>query len=122
FSALLHLADLASNWNKLERHIEQGYLPIDNNVGERAIQPFVIGKKNWLFSETPTGAMVSAQLYSLVETGKASGEEPYVWLRHALERLPLASAVEAYEALLQWNCSLVLSSRALVLFCSRWGL
>lgn len=44
---------LASNWNKLERYAEEGYLPTDNNAAERAIRPFVIGRKNWLFSDTP---------------------------------------------------------------------
>ncbi|WP_122516865.1 IS66 family transposase, partial [Pseudomonas viridiflava] len=90
---------LASNWSKLERYVEEGYLPMDNNAAERAIRPFVIGRKNWLFSDTP-----SAQLYSLVETAKANGREPYAWLRHALERLPTATSVEDYEALLPSNC------------------
>ena len=40
---------LASNWSKLERYVEHGYLPIDNNAVERAIRPFVIGRKNGLF-------------------------------------------------------------------------
>jgi transposase len=96
---------LASNWNKLERYVEGGYLPIDNNAAERAIRPFVIGRKNWLFSDTPKGATASAQLYSLVETAKANGQEPYAWLRHALERPPLATSIEDYEALLPWNRS-----------------
>ncbi|WP_164444472.1 transposase domain-containing protein, partial [Pseudomonas viridiflava] len=46
-----------------------------------------------------------AQLYSLVETAKANGQEPYAWLRHALERLAVATSVEDYEALLPWNCT-----------------
>ena len=96
---------LASNWSKLERYVEHGYLPMDNNAAERAIRPFVIGRKNWLFSDTPKGATASAQLYSLVETAKANGQEPYAWLRHALERLPQACSVEDYEALLPWNCT-----------------
>lgn len=96
---------LASNWSKLERYIELGYLPIDNNAAERAIRPFVIGRKNWLFSDTPKGATASAQLCSLVETAKANGQEPYAWLRHALERLPQASSVEDFETLLPWNCT-----------------
>ncbi len=95
---------LASNWSKLERYVEEGYLPMDNNAAKRAIRPFVIGRKNWLFSDTPKGATASAQLYSLVETAKANGQEPYAWLRHALERLPTATSVEDYEALLPWNC------------------
>lgn len=96
---------LASNWNKLVRYTEAGFLPIDNNAAERAIRPFVIGRKNWLFSDTPKGATASAQIYSLVETAKANGQEPYAWLRHALERLPQAQSVEDYEALLPWNCT-----------------
>lgn len=95
---------LASNWSKLDRYVEHSYLPIDNNPAERAIRPFVIGRKNWLFIDTPRGATASAQLYSLVETAKANGKEPYTWLRHALERPPQASSVKDYEALLPWNC------------------
>ena len=95
---------LASNWSRLVRYVEAGHLPIDNNAAERAIRPFVIGRKNWLLSDTPKGATASAQLYSLVETAKANGQEPYAWLRHVLERLPQARSVEDYEALLPWNC------------------
>ena len=96
---------LASNWTRLERYVEAGFLPIDNNAAERAIKPFVIGRKAWLFSDTPKGAAGSAQLYSLVETAKINGQEPYTWLRYVLERLPQAQTVEDYEALLPWNCS-----------------
>lgn len=98
---------LASNWRKLERYVEAGHLPIDNNAAERAIRPFVIGRKNWLFSDTPKGATASAQLYSLVETAKTNGHEPYAYLRHILERLPLANSVEDYEALLPWNVTAI---------------
>ncbi|PIH83983.1 IS66 family transposase, partial [Pseudomonas syringae pv. actinidiae] len=96
---------LANNWTRLERYIEAGFLPIDNNAAERAIRPFAIGRKAWLFSDTPKGATASAQIYSLVETAKLNGQEPYTWLRHVLERLPHAASVEDYEALLPWNCS-----------------
>ncbi|VVN93184.1 IS66 family transposase IS684 [Pseudomonas fluorescens] len=65
----------ANNWSKLEQYVEQDYLPIDNNnnnnnnnTAERAIRPFVIGRKNFLLCDTPKGATASAQLYSLVET------------------------------------------------------
>lgn len=95
---------LASNWSKLIRYTEAGNLPIDNNPAERAIRPFVIGRKNWLFSDTPRGAHASALIYSLIETAKANGQEPYAWLRHVLECLPQAKTVEALEALLPWNC------------------
>ncbi|EKT4504262.1 MULTISPECIES: IS66 family transposase [Pseudomonas] len=103
---------LASNWNKLKRYVEAGHLPIDNNPAERAIRPFVIGRKAWLFSDTPKGAVASAQIYSLVETAKANSQEPYAWLRHVLERLPHAQSVADYDALLPWNCSRELSRQA----------
>ncbi|MDG6427431.1 transposase, partial [Pseudomonas syringae pv. actinidiae] len=53
---------LANNWTRLERYIEAGFLPIDNNAAERAIRPFAIGRKAWLFSDTPKGATASAQI------------------------------------------------------------
>ncbi|MNJ33454.1 Transposase IS66 family protein [compost metagenome] len=96
---------LANNWSRLERYVEAGYLPIDNNAAERAIKPFVIRRKAWLFSDTTHGASASAQIYSLVETAKVNSQEPYTWLRHVLEWLPHASSVEDYKALLPWNCS-----------------
>ncbi len=73
--------------------------------GYTYIRPFVIGRKNWLFRDTPKGATASAQIYSLIETAKANGQEPYAYLRHILERLPQVNSVEGYEALLPWNCS-----------------
>ena len=94
---------LANNWSRLERYVEAGFLPIDNNAAERAINPFVIGRKAWLFSDTPKGTTASALIYSLVETTKANGQEPSTWLRHVLEWLPNASSVDDYEALLPWN-------------------
>jgi len=90
---------LASNWSRLVRYVEGGHLPIDNNRAEKATRPFVIGRKNWLFSDTPKGATASAQIYSLIETAKASGHLN-AWLRHILERLPASSSVDDYEALL----------------------
>ena len=57
-----------------------------------------------MFSGTPEGAEASALLYSLIETAKANGLEPYGYLRHIFEKLPLAKTLEDYEALLPWNC------------------
>lgn len=86
-------------------YVERGDLPIDNNRVENAIRPFVVGRKNWLFSDTPAGAHASAVVYSLIETAKANGREPYAWLRHVLQRLPYAKTADDYEALLPWNLS-----------------
>ena len=85
------------------RYLEDGRYPIDNNAAENAIRPFVVGRKNWLFSASPSGATASANLYSLIETAKVNGIEPYVYLRRVFTDLPNAQRVEQIEALLPWN-------------------
>lgn len=100
------LAYLDKNWPKLTVYVEDGRLAIDNNPAENAIRPFVVGRKNWLFSASVAGAQASANLYSLIETAKANGLEPYVYLRHVFARLPQAASVEDVEALLPWKADL----------------
>ncbi len=56
-----------------------------------------------MFSDTQAGARASALIYSLVETARANGLEPYVWLRHLLRELPGVKLVDAVEAMLPWN-------------------
>lgn len=97
------LSYLRDGWSMLIRYTERGDLPIDNNRCENSIRPFVVGRRAWLFSDTPAGAHASAVLYSLVETVKANGVEPHSWLRRALRDLPAARTVEDVEALLPWN-------------------
>lgn len=97
------LAYMGHLWPQLTRYTERGDLPIDNNAAENKIRPFVVGRKAWLFSDTPAGAHASAVIYSLVQTAKANGLEPYAWLRRVLRDLPAAKTVEAIEALLPWN-------------------
>ena len=100
------LAYLQKYWQRLVRYTERGDLPIDNNRCENAIRPFVIGRKAWLFSDTPAGAHSSAVIYSLLQTAKANGVEPYLWLRHVLRKLPAATTVDEVEALLPWRLDL----------------
>ena len=97
------LAYMGNLWPLLTRYTKRGDLPIDNNRCENAIRPFVIGRKAWLFSDTPAGARASAVIYSLVQTAQANGLEPYSWLRRVLRELPNAKSVDAVEALLPWN-------------------
>ena len=66
-----------SEWQKLVRYLDSPHLGPDTNPVENAIRPFVLGRKNWLFSGSPRGAHASATLYSLIETAKANGIEPY---------------------------------------------
>jgi transposase len=87
-------------WDRLVRYIEDGRLRMDNNLAENAIRPFVVGRKNWLFSGHPVGAAASATLYTLIETAKANGLEPYRYLRFLFEKLPKAKSREDYKALL----------------------
>ena len=91
-------------WDKLIRYIEDGHLQIDNNRAERAIKPFVIGRKNWLFANTANGAQASAILYSLIETAKANGLTPFDYLRKLLEILP--TNPQDTDHLLPWNIDL----------------
>jgi hypothetical protein len=92
-----------NQWPKLIRYCDDGRLHISNVLAENAIRPFVIGRKGWLFADTPKGANASAVHYSLVETAKANGLEPYQYLHDVLTRLPYAETVEELEALLPWN-------------------
>ena len=90
-------------WDRLAGYLEDGILSPDNNGVENGIRPFVVGRKNWLFSGTPQGAVASAALYSLIETAKANDLEPYSYLRHIFEKLPTAKTLEDIEALLPWH-------------------
>ncbi len=94
---------LQSQWLSLIRYIEDGGYPIDNNAAENAIRPFVIGRKNWLFSASQQGAKASANLYSLIETAKANNREPYAYLKKVFTELPNAKTIEDIEALLPWK-------------------
>ena len=94
---------LHHEWAKLIRYLCSPYLTPDNNAVERAIRPFVVGRKAWLFSGCPSGAYASAALYSLIETAKANGIEPYLYLRYTFTKLPRAKTPEEYRALLPYN-------------------
>lgn len=94
---------LHHQWPKLIRYLEDGRLSIDNNTVENAIRPFVMGRKAWLFSDTVHGAQSSTNLYSLIETAKACGHEPYYYLRHLFIELPKAKSLADIEALLPFN-------------------
>ncbi len=97
------LSYLHNEWDKLIRYLDDGRLEIDNNGAENAIRPFVTGRKNWMFSASVKGVKASANLYSLIETAKANGLEPYAYLRYLYAELPRAETVEAIEALLPGN-------------------
>jgi len=92
-----------NQWELLIGYCEDGRLNISNALAENAIRPFAVGRRNWLFSDTPRGARASATCYSLIETAKANGLEPYAYLHHVLQHIAVADTLEKIEALLPWN-------------------
>lgn len=103
-----------NQWEKLTVFLKDGRLEIDNNRSERAIKPFVIGRKNWLFANTPRGAKASATIYSVIETAKENGLNPFKYLQYLFEQLPqLADPKDPYalDRLLPWSSSLPLTCR-----------
>lgn len=90
-----------NQFDKFQRYLEDGRLSIDNNRAERAIKPFVIGRKAWLFSNTCNGAHASAVLYSLVETAKANGLVVHDYISKCLQHI--AEKPNNLEPLLPWN-------------------
>lgn len=99
-------------WKKLQVYVANGAVAIDNNRAERAIKPFVIGRKAWLFSKSRGGAQASAILYSVVETAKANGLMPIDYLIALFKQLPLISDGDDLDHLLPWNVSLSVNTVA----------
>ena len=94
-----------NQWSKLEVFLQDGHLEMDNNRAERSIKPFIIGRKNWLFNNTPRGAKASATIYSIVETAKENGLVPAKYLQYLFEQLPNLPTEdpEALIPLLPWS-------------------
>jgi transposase len=92
-----------NQWDTLVGYCEDGQLHISNALAENAIRPFAVGRRNWLFADTPRGARASATAYSLIETAKANGIEPYDYLLHVLQHIASADTAAKLEALLPWN-------------------
>lgn len=90
---------------QLMAFLDHGEVPISNNLAENAIRPFTLGRKNWLFCDTVKGAEASAIVYSLVETAKANGIEPFAYLQHVLLHLPYLGKNQSHqvlESLMPW--------------------
>ena len=92
-------------WPRIEAYLSDARLTPDNNAAENAIRPFAIGRKNWLFSGSPRGARASGAVYSLIETAKANGLNPYGYLLHVFDKIPTATSEADIHQLLPWNLS-----------------
>ena len=97
-----------NQWDKLVNFLKDGQLELDNNRAERSIKPFVIGRKNFLFSNTPRGARASAITYSIIETAKENGLAPFHYLKYLFEKLPNIDLQDQkpLDELLPWSKSL----------------
>jgi hypothetical protein len=97
-----------NQWDKLIGFMADGRLELSNNRAERSIKPVVIGRKNWLFANTPRGARASAMIYSIVETAKENGLNPFAYLCHLFEKMPNTDLNDpmAIEALLPYSDSI----------------
>ena len=88
------LTYLKNQWQTLTVFLEDGRIELSNNRAERSIKPFAISRKNFLFANTPGGAQTSAVLFSLIETAKENGLDPYRYLTWALTEASRRPAVE----------------------------
>ena len=96
---------MINQWDHLVRYCEHGQLRINNVLAENAIRPFAVGRRAWLFADTPAGAKASAAMFTMVETAKANGVEPYAYLQHVIGNIAAADTDEALDALMPWNMS-----------------
>jgi len=86
--------------------LDDGDCDISNNLAENSIRPFTVGRKNWLFAGSPTGASASAAVYTIVETAKANGLNPYKYLEYLLKLIPSIPSEQRkdlLDKLLPWN-------------------
>lgn len=99
------VAYCCNQWPKLQAFLEDGRLEIDNNKDERAIRPFVTGRKNWLFCNTPAGADASSVLYSIVESAKANNLVPQEYLDYLFHHMPAkgSGTTDDFQALMPWS-------------------
>ncbi|MBE3573724.1 MAG: IS66 family transposase [Moorella humiferrea] len=102
-----------NQWDKLTAFLQDGRLELDNNRSERSIKPFVIGRKNWLFANTPKGAKASATIYSIIETAKENGLNPFAYLTYLFKRLPNIDLKDkdSLDDLLPWSANLPVSCK-----------
>ena len=89
-------------------YLQDGACSLSNNLSENSIRPLVVGRKNWLFSDTPDGAAASMKVYSMVETAKANGLDPLKYLMFLLDNRPSAEmSDEELACLAPWSTEAV---------------
>lgn len=89
-----------NNWAELTNYLMDGRIEIDNNLLENAIRPFALGRKNWMFCGSPSGAKAGAIFYSLIETCKTNDVEPFKYFCAMLHSIRLCQSDDDYQKLL----------------------
>lgn len=89
-------------WTALTRYRDDGRIEIDNNTAERAIRPVVLGRRNYLFAGSDAGGERAANLYSLIGSAMLNAMDPYLYLRHVLERIA-EHPINRIQELLPWH-------------------
>lgn len=97
------IAYVLNHWDGLQTFLSDGRVEIDNNATERDIKPFVIARKNFLFSCTPKGADSLAVHFSLILTARQHGLDPMAYYADILSRMPHCKTPQDLEQLLPWN-------------------
>ena len=97
-------------WTALTRYRDDGRIEIDNNSAERAIRPLVLGRRNYLFAGSDAGGERAANIYSLIGTALLNGMDPYLYLRHVLERIA-EHPINRIDELLPWHVAATRLSR-----------
>jgi hypothetical protein len=92
-----------THWDALNLFLFDGRLELDNNLSERTIKPFVIGRKNWLFHGNDLGAKAGSILFSLIETCKQNKIETFSWFKYVLTHIRQANTLKQLEQLLPYN-------------------
>jgi transposase len=92
-----------TRWAALTRYLDDGRLEIDNNLAERAMRAVAIGRKNWLFAGSDSGGETAAIFYTLIETAKANGVNPRLWLTQVLETIGRERETADDDQLMPWN-------------------
>lgn len=90
-------------WEKLTNYLDYSFLTPDSNAAERAVKPFVMARKNFLFSGSGVGAKSTCFIFTLIETAKANGLNPEDYLRCLFEKAPYAETEDDWQKLLPWN-------------------
>ena len=91
-----------THWRALARYAEDGRLEIDNNRAENTLRGVALGRKNWLFAGSDAGGGRAALIYSLIESCKLNGLDPYAYLRDVLSRIA-DHPIKRIDELLPWN-------------------